>query len=239
MVFPKIVEDQRYHLWTDALHARALARDAHNDWDRGTYVRWSVTTAWTVLEMSCEEALETPGIGRRFKDNLEAALAAKGLTSIDWSTGIWQRVLSVQRTRKDFVHINASMAGLFPPTSDADAAVATVRHAIQDIFQRVGKPAPVWVSDNDDPGWDDGRTPLPNGQSVVAGVDPSGPDTVRVSFVYQSKEYTYVFVPAGSDLDSYAEQLLHSLGKLRITGIRAYSGETLVYERRIRMRGAS
>ena len=73
MTFPKIVEGPHYHLWTDALHARALAKQANNRWDRGTYVRWTVTTAWTVLEMACEDALETPGIGRRFKENRDAA----------------------------------------------------------------------------------------------------------------------------------------------------------------------
>jgi hypothetical protein len=37
----KLIENNHYHIWTDALHARALAHEASNRWDRGTYVRWS------------------------------------------------------------------------------------------------------------------------------------------------------------------------------------------------------
>ncbi len=51
------VDSLNYHLWTDALHGRALAREAENAWDRGTYVRWTVITAWTAFEVVCGDAL--------------------------------------------------------------------------------------------------------------------------------------------------------------------------------------
>ena len=87
MTAPKILESSHYHLWTDALHARALAKQANNRWDRGTYVRWAVTTAWTVLEMSCEDALATGGIGRRFRENLDAACEANGIPPLEGAAG--------------------------------------------------------------------------------------------------------------------------------------------------------
>ena len=124
MTFPKIVEDPHYHLWTDALHARALAKQANNRWDRGTYVRWTVTTAWTVLEMACEDALETPGIGRRFKENLDAACAERATSPLDWGSGVWQRVSRLHQMRKEFVHINATQDRLFPESQDADYAIS-------------------------------------------------------------------------------------------------------------------
>jgi hypothetical protein len=88
MPYPKNVESSHYHIWTDALHARELARQAVNRWDRGTYVRWTITTGWTALEMACEQALETNGIGRRFKENLNAAISEKSLPPLNWGTGV-------------------------------------------------------------------------------------------------------------------------------------------------------
>lgn len=70
----KIVENAHYHIWTDALHGRALARQAQNRWDKGTYVRWVIMTAWTAFEMACEDGLEKPGIGRSFRRNLDNAI---------------------------------------------------------------------------------------------------------------------------------------------------------------------
>ncbi len=58
----KLVENNHYHLWTDALYARALSREANNRWDRGTYVRWALLTAWIALEIACQDALEEPNI---------------------------------------------------------------------------------------------------------------------------------------------------------------------------------
>jgi hypothetical protein len=45
MSTPRSVDTTPYHIWTDALHALALARVTSNDWDRGTYVRWAILSA--------------------------------------------------------------------------------------------------------------------------------------------------------------------------------------------------
>ena len=80
----KLIEDNHYHLWTDALHARQLAHQTNNKWDRGTYVRWTIITAWTVLEIACQDALEEKNISYRFKQNLDKAIAAKSLPKLNW-----------------------------------------------------------------------------------------------------------------------------------------------------------
>lgn len=97
MNYPKIVNDAHYHVWTDALHGRALSHQANNKWDRGTYIRWTITSAWTALETACEEALSVSGIGRRFKDNLNTAVSERGLPPLEWGEGIWQRVTNAPR----------------------------------------------------------------------------------------------------------------------------------------------
>lgn len=70
----KLIENNHYHIWTDALHARALSHEASNRWDRGTYVRWTVMTAWVALEIACQDALEEPRISYSFKDNPSKAI---------------------------------------------------------------------------------------------------------------------------------------------------------------------
>jgi len=237
MSYPKIVENPHYHLWTDALHARALAKQANNRWDRGTYVRWCVATAWTVLEMACDDALETSGIGRRFRENLDEACVAKAAASIDWGSGVWQRVSTLHQARKDFVHVNATQERLFPEFGEADLAISTVRDAITDIFNRAGKPPPVWLQDDGDKGWDRGNGSMAHGAVIHAGVDPQGEETVRISYEYKDKEYDSEFLPPGTDYGPRIEHLLHSL-RIPVTAVRAYQGRIMVYERKLQMRGA-
>ena len=143
--FPKIVETAHYHIWTDALHARALAHQSHNKWDRGTYVRWAITTSWTVFEMACEDALKEKGIGKSFRKNLDAAVIKRGLSQIEWGMGVWQQISKLHTTRKALVHINPAQAALFPNADDADKAIDVVRNAMRDIYLRAGIGSPPWV----------------------------------------------------------------------------------------------
>lgn len=236
MPFPKIVENPHYHLWTDALHGRALAKQAKNRWDRGTYVRWTVMTAWTVLEMACETALDTRGIGRSFKKKLHKACADKAVPPVDWGTGIWQQVGRVHRARKDFVHINATQETLFPDFDEADRAISTIRDAINDIFVSVGKSPPAWLQDDDDKGWDRGPGSMFHGQAIHPGADPKGTETVRISYEYKDREYVCGFWRAGTDHEPLVERLLQNL-RIPVTAVRAYRGNTMIYERKLQMRG--
>lgn len=100
----KLIRDNHYHLWTDALHARELARQTNNKWDRGTYVRWAITTAWTVLEMACQDALDDKKISYSFRENIDKAITSKALPKLDWGKGIWQKVSAIQTLRINCVH---------------------------------------------------------------------------------------------------------------------------------------
>jgi hypothetical protein len=193
-------------------------------------------TAWTVLEMACEAALETSGIGRRFKQNLDVACAAKGVHPIDWESGVWQRVTTVQGTRKDFVHINTTQEKLFSVLEEADRAITIVRDGITDIYDRVGKSPPDWLQDDDDKGWDPGSGTMLHGQAIHGGVAPKGEDTVRTSYEYKDREYDYEFCPPGTDLEPLIERLQQNL-RIPVTAVRAYRGRTMIYERKLQMRG--
>lgn len=130
----KLVSTPHYHLWTDALHARELARTANNDWDRGTYVRWAVISAWTAFEITCEHYLGANGLGNRFKENLNKAIDKKKLSPIEWGSGIWQKVYATYQSRKNFVHISSSQADLFPGIELADRAINDLRNGIKAVF---------------------------------------------------------------------------------------------------------
>jgi len=181
----KLVENNHYHIWTDALHARALSHETDNRWDKGTYVRWTIMTSWIALEISCQDALEDAKISYSFKKNLDFAIQNKSLPQLDWSKGIWQEVLSLQELRKNCVHRFSQESELFPETGIADQAIDTVQSAIIEIYNHVGKDAPLWVNDNDDQGWaKKGITMFANAYSTPDGVDINAPDTIKITYSY-------------------------------------------------------
>lgn len=235
--FPKIVESSHYHIWTDALHAQALAHQARNNWDRGTYVRWAITTAWTAFEMACEKALETPGIGRRFREYLDQAISDKGLPPLDWGGGLWQRVGNIHKSRKEFVHINVSQQRLFAETEESDEAISTLRDATRSIFQHAGKAPPPWVEDNFDPGFEIGTRSISNTTLIHAGGNENDPDAIRVAFDYKGREHITEIYPPNTDPKLLIENLLSRI-IIPISAARVYRGKEVIIEKKFQMRGA-
>ncbi len=233
----KLVETPHYHLWTDALHARSLARQARNRWDRGTYVRWTITTAWTVLEMACEDALETTGIGRRFPENLNNDLAKKNFPPLEWGQGVWQKVSVVHKARKQYVHINASQKELFPEVIEAEKAIQHLRDAIKSIYIHVGKTPPAWVEDDEDPGWDGGISSFANAMVTHQGVSADDPNAIKIAYVYKDKEYITEICSPDTDPTPLLEDLIRRLRR-PVSAVRAYRGTQLLIDRPLSMRGA-
>ena len=231
----KLVDSAHYHLWTDALHARSLAYQARNKWDRGTYVRWTIITAWTVFEIACEEALETHGIGRRFPDNLNNAISRKSLSSLDRSRGIWQQVLEVHKSRKKYVHVNISQKQLFPDTAEAENAIQVLRNAIKAIYSYVGKSHPSWIEDDFDRGWDDGSDPA-HGTLTHQGVDVNDPFVIKITYIYKGREHISDIYPSGTDPAPYIRDFISKI-RAPISAIRVYRGTQLIEEQQLQVRG--
>jgi hypothetical protein len=234
--YPKIVESPHYHLWTDALHARALAHQAHNKWDRGTYVRWSVTTAWTVLEIACQEALEEPSISYSFRKNLDEAIKKKSLPALDWGQGIWQQVQEVQDKRKDYMHRFLEEQDLFPDAEPANRAITIIREAVIAIYTHAKRVPPAWVRDDEDRGWDDGSRRSISLAVVHKGVRADDPKAVKVSYVYDGREHVRDILPSGTDPKPYCDDLIQHLN-VPASAIRVYEGDKLVLEKSLSMRG--
>lgn len=236
---PTVVDSTQCHLWTDALHTRQLAREALNKWDRGTYVRMTVTTAWVALETSCQDALNTLDIGYRFKENLDRALATAGLSPIDWSQGVWQRVRTLQELRKTYVHRSLALNDMFPDATVANDAVTTVRDAVGDIYNRTNKPKPSWLNFDESRGWEArsnfGAANLTVGRN---GAKIEDPDTVTIYMVVDGTEKLTTVLPAKTDPTAEIEQLLKSV-RVPISGIRVYESGALLQDLVVNMRGNS
>lgn len=238
---PKLVTTPHHHIWTDALHARALASQAKNQWDRGTYVRWTIATAWTVLEMACQDALEDKDISYSFQKNLKEVVSKKNLPPLDWGKGIWQKVINLQNNRKKYVHQFSAMKDddLFPDESLADQAIETVREAVKAIYTHAGKSFPMWIEYDRDRGWDVGESGMFLCPTVLrAGAEKNNPNNnILIKFItkekeeFQSEELAY-----DTDPEPYIREIINNVN-IPITAIRVYQNSQLIREEKLRMRG--
>ena len=235
-----LVDSNHCHLWTDALHVRELARVAVNRWDRGTYVRLTVVLTWTALEIACQHALGTPEIGYRFKENLDKAIACRGLSALDWSQGVWQRVRELQERRKAYMHKLASLSEMFPEAELADQSVIVAREGIKAIYAHVGAEAPAWTDFDHSNGWS-GQVGLSDSSSAArttGGTSINDPTAVRVYLVRNGVEVLSSVHPQGTDCGHEAARLVQSVN-VPINAIRVYEGTNLVRELLVHMRGNS
>jgi hypothetical protein len=234
--FPKVVESPHYHLWTDALHARALARQASNKWDRGTYVRWCVNTAWTAIEVACQDATGDPAVSYRFREKLDSALDRLGVPQLDWEKGLWQRVAGLQQARKGFVHRFVAETDLFPSAQVADEAIQIAREAISGIYQHTNRPVPPWTADDEDRGWDAGSNSSAALTGIHAGADADHTETLHVRFIAHGRELTAHVLPPNTDWRPYCDDVIR-MANTPIDRLKVYRGTDLIYEQPTNMRG--
>jgi hypothetical protein len=236
MKYSKIVEIPHHHLWTDALHARVLAHKARNKWDRGSYVRWAVITAWTVLEIACQDALNEPNISYSFKKKLDVALVQKSLPPLNWGSGLWQQVSKIQQKRNNYMHRFVSETDLFPEAAVSDNAIDVVRKAVMEIYRHAKRTPPLWVQDDYDRGWDAKSGLLANATVIRAGAKEDDPKVVKIAYVIGEREHVSEVLPPGTDPEPYVEDLLTNI-QGPINAIKVYEGNTLCMEKVITMRG--
>lgn len=235
MAIHRSVEWPHYHLWTDALHARHLARNASNDWDRGTYVRWTVTTSWLVFETTCHEVLGSLGTAKAsFWVRFDQQLAALGFPKVDRGSGLWQRVAALYKSRKDYSHPGVDQDRLFAPLQEAENAITTIREGVKELHAIASKSAPAWVDDDSNP-------EEPKGGHSSFGVTRAGarddPDRIRVTYEYRGHEFEQQVLPSTADPDPVVNDLLRTI-RVPISSVRIYRGDQLASEIKVRMRGS-
>jgi hypothetical protein len=149
----KLVTTPAYHLWCDALHARELARTTTDSWSEGTYVRWTITSAWTVLEMCVKDAFNKTKLKHGLKGTIDRTLLADGLQAIDWGVGNWDNLLKLKETRNYYIHENAKQKELWPGIETANEAIIIIRNAIKDIYAIKNMQYPLWIDDDNEIGF--------------------------------------------------------------------------------------
>jgi len=229
---PRDVDTHSYHLWTDALHARSLAKETHNPWDRGAYVRWAIIAAWTAFETASGEVLGVDRFASSFKESVDTAILDLRLPRIVWGSGIWQRVREVLQQRNDYTHHRLPHERLFPGVQEAEDAIRYLREALSDLHVRAGKNAPAWIEADSAPGWSGkvgGSSSKANATVVRAGADELDPDTIRIKYVYQEREFASEVLPAGTDPEPVMRELMERV-EIPISAVRSYRGSTLVNE---------
>jgi hypothetical protein len=234
---PAIVDSTQCHLWTDALHARQLAREALNKWDRGTYVRMCIMTVWTALETSYQDILDDVKIGYSFKSDVDQAVARKLLPRLDWSQGVFQDVRTLQELRKSYVHRFLSLSDMFPAADIANNAINTVRDAIKALCQHANKPLPNWLAIDDSKGWQNRSSYLLS--TLVTGhegVTLDDPNAVRIFTVIDGHETLTTVLPSGVDPGKYIDELLQNI-RIPINGVRVYDSGILIRDLFVNMRG--
>jgi len=230
----KVIDSIQYHVWSDALHARELARQTQNEWDRGAYVRWAIQTAWSAFENVCTDTLKASGLGMRFKERFDEAVDALGLQRVNWGQGIWQQVLGVYTTRKTFAHVvpTISHQTLLSSISDAENAISVIRDGIKAVLDLAGHPHPAWVNDDNDRGW---YGPRGAGGSMAfmtvvrAGADENDDQVIRIAYVLKGKEHICEISPPGANYRALLDQLITNLN-VPVEKIRAYRGQKMIVE---------
>lgn len=228
----KLVDTKSYHVWTDALHARALVQQTKSEWDRSTYCRWAIVSAWTAFEIACEDATGASGLGIRFKEKLDTQLQGIGAPRIDWGQGIWQRIQGVYRWRKDIVHV-----GPVPLTlAEVQEAISVLRDGVTSIYSAVGKQPPQWQFDDTDSGHKGGGSSA-SATVLHNGVASDDPNRVDVCYVSGGKERRCAVMPSGADWRPELETLRASL-RVETTALRVYAAGKLIHEERVNIRGS-
>jgi len=236
----KLVDTPHYHLWTDMLHARSLARQARNRWDRSAYIRWAITTGWTTFEACCEEAVEKNGLGMRFKNNMNEAITILGLEQIEWGSGLWQKILDLYGKRKSFVHPKFGSVDLFIEIQEVEKAVSLYREGIETIYKYVGKLPPDWIKDDDDKGWDVKSSIRARGYGIHDGANPDDPASYKVMYVQDGIEYLHSIYPASYEIIRIEQIVTNMFGSLvePVSEINVYKNGNKINSKSITMRGA-
>lgn len=129
----------------------------------------------------------------------------------------------------------------FPPVSHADEAIAWVRHAIHDMYGRVGKTPPKWLDHDQSTGWPtNGIRFGAFGMVTRRGADPSQLGVVQIVLVTpEGEEKTTEYLPSTSTDEEIYGWIEDVLGKLNspFARIRAYRGADLIHDEELEIRG--
>jgi hypothetical protein len=152
---------------------------------------------------------------------------------LDWGQGIWQQVRQIHKLRNEYVHRAIPEEHLFAQVEQADKAISVLRDAIHDLYFRLGIPSPEWIDDDENP-------VVPKrglAHLTVTGARGDDPNAIRITYIFQGREYEYRLLPPGTDPSPFLDELIRKI-LVPVSAVRAYRGDTLFDEVEVRMRGS-
>ena len=256
--------DQRFagdsvsHLWSDALFARRRARESddrsnapnkqgkdlanalqevrrnQNLWERGSFVRWTVSTAWSTMEQLFKVELGLPSL-HGIPAVLEEKMLAKGFIPIQSLSPLWLRIDGLRRERNAFTHGSLTYQQRMAPLDLADQAIRDCRSAVLDSFSCIGRTAPSWIHQDDVPG----NVPTSIGVLSVSGSDlHAAGDPVRIVAIFGGEEFGSRELRGDEDPYPHVQQMIES-SIVPLDGVRIYRGQALEDEFVARERGSA
>jgi hypothetical protein len=219
-----------------------MAKEAPNNYLGSMCVRNAVLSAWTTLEMACCDALGIQKLQSDFRRSLDAEFAGKGLTPLDFGSGLWQKINTlIKGYRTTFAHAGVDIKDRFPPVLVAVEAVETIRQAIHDIYAKTGKSSPPWVDLNQSDGWPQTRGGgMQAHLTVLEGpIDKGAPNVFKISLVTPAgDEKETRWLPENTPMDEIMDRVEQILGGLNVPfkGIRVYRGQDLLVDENFEMR---
>jgi hypothetical protein len=168
--------------------------------------------------MACCDALGIQELKSDFKRSLDDEFAAKGLTLLDFGSGLWQKINSrIKGYRKIFTHAGVDIMNRFPPVSVAEEAITTIRQAIQEIYTKTGKSSPPWVVLNQSDGWPQTRgVGIPHLTVLEGSIDKGDLDVFKISLVTPAgDEKETRWLPANTPMDEVMDRVEQILGGLK------------------------
>lgn len=229
------VEWPHYHVWTDALRGRDLARKAHDEWDRGTFVRWSMQSAWAAFEEEARSVLNLHHYGARFWDRFDSALTALGVAPPSRGSGLWQQMSEVYAERNKYLHLSIVDQNdlLLSDAKSAETAISAIRQAVHDLHRMLNSTAPEWIDDD----------VLPQHQiasCLTVGHqlrDVDDPRNIRITYLYADRESTPSILPPDADpFPAMHEVIKNTI--IPISRVRAYRADDVIAEISVKMRGS-
>jgi hypothetical protein len=220
-----------------------MAIEAPNHYLRSMCVRNAVISACTTLEMACSDALGVT-LSNRFKDDVKAGLLKAGKPPIDFGSGLWQDIMTIRDVRGRYAHAGVTVLDRFPPVQIADHAIANIREAIRDIYQRIGKQIPAWVANDSSTGWPQtsGFRMTAHATLVHAGANRNDPNSFNISLVTpEGVDKETVWLPPNTPEEDIMDEIERLVGGLNVPfkGVRVKQGQNIYYEEDFDMPGSS
>ncbi|MBD2152936.1 hypothetical protein [Leptolyngbya sp. FACHB-16] len=228
-----ILEVKKHEL-AEILISRYEAEIQQIAWDIGSYIRWTVVTAWMAFERAMVDATSSSELSRDLPTNLPKFIAPGIKKDVFWAAPPWSEVRQIQQKRNKFVHRDLETSDLFPDVNLAEDTIRILRKGIKEAYKKIGKISPIWVECDEVPRRLGGSFCAASTSQTGADEDPQ---RLQITYVHGGRDITHITLRSDNDPWPVVEEIAIQI-RIPIEAIRIYKGESLWREIPITMRGS-